>query len=143
MPSVSKNGPCFFLGLELATDQLRASIVDESLELVGVECVDFDSELSEYQSVFFLHFLVFGFCCFHFTLSRFGCSVYGCVVIFLVSILPLLSFRAFHRVTDVFPFTTSRTQGGIFTTPGDAHTTPVDMWVKALGTSLLPFPPQP
>jgi len=27
----------------------------------------------------------------------------------------------------------SRTQGGIFTTPGDAYTTPVDMWVKALG----------
>jgi hypothetical protein len=49
MPSVSKNGPALFLGLELATDQLRASIVDESLELVGVECVDFDSELSEYQ----------------------------------------------------------------------------------------------
>jgi hypothetical protein len=29
--------------------------------------------------------------------------------------------------------TRSRTQGGIFTTPGDAYTTPVDMWVKALG----------
>jgi hypothetical protein len=51
MPAVSKNGPCLFLGLELATDQLRASIVDETLELVGVECVDFDSELSEYQCV--------------------------------------------------------------------------------------------
>ena len=38
-----------FLGLELATDQLRASIVDENLELVGVEVVDFDSEISEYQ----------------------------------------------------------------------------------------------
>ncbi|KAF7981000.1 hypothetical protein HWV62_35826 [Athelia sp. TMB] len=50
MPSVSKNGPALFLGLELATDQLRASIVDESLELVGVECIDFDSELSEYQT---------------------------------------------------------------------------------------------
>ena len=49
MPAVSKNGPALFLGLELATDQLRASIVDESLDLVGVECVDFDSELSEYQ----------------------------------------------------------------------------------------------
>lgn len=44
-----KTGPALFLGLELATDQLRASIVDESLELVGVECVDFDTELSEYQ----------------------------------------------------------------------------------------------
>lgn len=39
----------FFLGLELATDQLRASIVDENLELVGVEVVDFDTEISEYQ----------------------------------------------------------------------------------------------
>lgn len=38
-----------FLGLELATDQLRASIVDENLELVGVEAVDFDSELPEFQ----------------------------------------------------------------------------------------------
>ncbi|KAG9318826.1 hypothetical protein JVU11DRAFT_930 [Chiua virens] len=45
-----KAGPALFLGLELATDQFRASIVDESLELVGVECVDFDSELSEYQT---------------------------------------------------------------------------------------------
>jgi xylulokinase len=44
MPSASKNGPALFLGLELAIDQLRASVVDESLELVGVECVDFDSE---------------------------------------------------------------------------------------------------
>ncbi|KAJ8517835.1 hypothetical protein ONZ45_g5013 [Pleurotus djamor] len=43
-------GPSLFLGLELATDQLRASIVDESLDLVGVECVDFDSELPEYQT---------------------------------------------------------------------------------------------
>ena len=33
----------------------------------------------------------------------------------------------------------SRTQGGIFTTPGDAYTTPVDMWVKALGTSSFHF----
>ncbi|KAL4066548.1 hypothetical protein J3A83DRAFT_4427399 [Scleroderma citrinum] len=45
-----KSGPALFLGLELATDQLRASIVDESLELMGVECVDFDSELPEYQT---------------------------------------------------------------------------------------------
>ena len=44
-----KTSPAFFLGVELATDQLRASIVDENLELVGVEHVDFDSELSEYQ----------------------------------------------------------------------------------------------
>ncbi|RDX42251.1 actin-like ATPase domain-containing protein [Lentinus brumalis] len=40
----------FFLGLELATDQLRASIVDENLELVGVEVVDFDTEVAEYQT---------------------------------------------------------------------------------------------
>ncbi|KAI0643402.1 actin-like ATPase domain-containing protein [Trametes meyenii] len=39
-----------FLGLELATDQLRASIVDENLELVGVEVVDFDTEVPEYQT---------------------------------------------------------------------------------------------
>lgn len=45
MPAASKPGPALFLGIELATDQLRASIVDESLELVGVECVDFDSTL--------------------------------------------------------------------------------------------------
>lgn len=51
MLSVPKPGPPLFLGLELATDQLRATIVDDSLELVGVECVDFDTELSEYQCV--------------------------------------------------------------------------------------------
>lgn len=45
----SKSGPALFLGLELATDQLRASIVDESLDLIAVEYVDFDTELSEYQ----------------------------------------------------------------------------------------------
>ncbi|EKM74838.1 hypothetical protein AGABI1DRAFT_95331 [Agaricus bisporus var. burnettii JB137-S8] len=67
-----KAGPALFLGIELSTDQLRASIVDESLELVGVESVDFDTEL-DYQ-----------------------------------------------------------TQGGIFTTPGDAFTTPVEMWIKGL-----------
>ncbi|KAG2131218.1 hypothetical protein BD769DRAFT_1452523 [Suillus cothurnatus] len=50
-----KTGPALFLGLELATDQLRASIVDESLELVGVECVDFDTELPEYQYVLSWH----------------------------------------------------------------------------------------
>jgi hypothetical protein len=42
-----------FLGIELATDQIRASIVDENLELVGVEVVDFDSELPEYACVSF------------------------------------------------------------------------------------------
>ena len=52
MPVALKTGQALFLGLELSTDQLRAAIVDESLELVGVECVDFDTELSEYQCVF-------------------------------------------------------------------------------------------
>ncbi|KAI0029060.1 actin-like ATPase domain-containing protein [Vararia minispora EC-137] len=47
---MAKSGPALFLGLELATDQLRATIVDENLDLVGVEAIDFDSELSEYQT---------------------------------------------------------------------------------------------
>jgi hypothetical protein len=49
MPAISKPGPSLFLGIELGIDQLRASIVDDTLELVGVECVDFDSELPEYK----------------------------------------------------------------------------------------------
>jgi hypothetical protein len=49
MPGPSKSGQALFLGLELSTDQLRATIVDENLELVGVEAVDFDTALSEYQ----------------------------------------------------------------------------------------------
>ncbi|KAJ4490148.1 hypothetical protein J3R30DRAFT_3693685 [Lentinula aciculospora] len=40
----------WFLGLELATDQLRACVIDENLELVGVESVDFDTELAEYKT---------------------------------------------------------------------------------------------
>lgn len=51
MPAISKTGPSLFLGIELGIDQLRASIVDDTLELVGVECVDFDSELPEYKCV--------------------------------------------------------------------------------------------
>ncbi|KAI0315947.1 actin-like ATPase domain-containing protein [Amylostereum chailletii] len=47
---MAKSGQSLFLGLELATDQLRATLVDENLELVGVEAVDFDTELSEYQT---------------------------------------------------------------------------------------------
>ncbi|TFK98058.1 hypothetical protein BDV98DRAFT_573408 [Pterulicium gracile] len=43
-------GPSHFLGLELATDQLRASIVDENLHQVGAETIDFDSELPDYQT---------------------------------------------------------------------------------------------
>ncbi|KAI0086041.1 actin-like ATPase domain-containing protein [Irpex rosettiformis] len=45
-----KSASSLFLGLELATDQLRASIVDDNLELVGVEAVDFDTELPEFQT---------------------------------------------------------------------------------------------
>ena len=44
-----KSASSLFLGLELATDQLRASVLDENLDLVGVETVDFDTELPEYQ----------------------------------------------------------------------------------------------
>jgi xylulokinase len=94
MPTLPKTGPSLFLGIELATDQLRASIVDETLDLVGVENVDFDSELSEYQ----------------------------CVSFVLMPILP-------------FADDWCRTQGGIFTTPGEAYTTPVEMWLKGLGES--------
>ncbi|KAJ7876588.1 D-xylulose kinase [Mycena leptocephala] len=43
-------GSSLFLGIELAVDQLRASLVDETLDLVGVESVDFDTELAEYQT---------------------------------------------------------------------------------------------
>ncbi|KAG2128402.1 hypothetical protein BD769DRAFT_1457260 [Suillus cothurnatus] len=50
-----KTGPALFLGLKLTIDQLHASIMDESLELVGVECVDFDMELPEYQYVLSWH----------------------------------------------------------------------------------------
>lgn len=93
MPS-AKPGPALFLGIELGIDQLRASIVDESLDLVGVECIDFDSDLPEYQYV---------------------------------------RFNASWRL-----LTSYRTQGGIFTTPGEAYTTPVEMWLKGLGEHLCP-----
>jgi len=95
MPALPKTGPSLFLGIELATDQLRASIVDETLDLVGVENVDFDSELSEYQCA-----------------SR-------------------TQFSLLARITDCW----RRTQGGIFTTPGEAYTTPIEMWLKGLGES--------
>lgn len=54
---------------------------------------------------------------------------------------PSSDFHAFngaigHAPCELTALTScSRTQGGIFTTPGDAYTTPVDMWVKALGVS--------
>lgn len=46
----TKSGSSLFLGIELATDQLRATLVDDNLELMGVECVDFDIEVPEYQT---------------------------------------------------------------------------------------------
>ncbi|KAH8109625.1 actin-like ATPase domain-containing protein [Phellopilus nigrolimitatus] len=46
----SRSPTAHFLGLELATDQLRAAVVDEQLDLVGVEVVDFDSELAGFQT---------------------------------------------------------------------------------------------
>lgn len=49
-PDMSKHA--HFLGLELAIDQLRATIVDDQLDLLAVEAVDFDTELPDYQSVF-------------------------------------------------------------------------------------------
>lgn len=52
---VSRSPTAHFLGLELATDQLRAAVVDEQLDLIGVEVVDFDSELPEFQCVFRLY----------------------------------------------------------------------------------------
>jgi len=94
-----KSSPALFLGVELSTDQLRASIVDESLELVGVESVDFDTELD-----------------------------YQCVSSFPYPRRPPLLIAVDHR-----------TQGGIFTTPGDAYTTPVEMWIKGLGESSFRF----
>ena len=51
---VSRSPTAHFLGLELATDQLRAAVVDEQLDLIGVEVVDFDSELAEFQCVIYL-----------------------------------------------------------------------------------------
>ncbi|THH06414.1 hypothetical protein EW145_g4109 [Phellinidium pouzarii] len=46
----SRSPTAHFLGIELSTDQLRASVVDEQLDLVGVEAVDFDTELPEFQT---------------------------------------------------------------------------------------------
>jgi xylulokinase len=48
MGPAAKPAGALFLGLELATDQLRATLVDEHLDLVGVEAIDFDAELPEY-----------------------------------------------------------------------------------------------
>ncbi|OBZ73108.1 putative D-xylulose kinase A [Grifola frondosa] len=96
-----------FLGLELATDQLRASIVDDNLELVGVEAVDFDSELPEYHVPKSEPHRVYE----SLTATVSGPDVYFGV--FLVVLYVVIAM------------------GGIFTTPGDAYTTPVEMWLKA------------
>lgn len=42
----------YFLGLELSTEQLRAVIVDEELNFLANEVIDFDTDLVEYQYVF-------------------------------------------------------------------------------------------
>jgi xylulokinase len=112
----AKPGSALFLGIELSTDQLRATLLDDSLDLVAVECVDFDAELPEYGSVLPP------------SLSR-------------VSRVIHLGCRASHRscalsslVLIASPlFRSHRTQGGIFTTPGEAYTAPIDMWIRATG----------
>jgi len=38
-----------FLGFELSTEQLRAVVVDEHLDVLVAEQVDFDTDLPEYQ----------------------------------------------------------------------------------------------
>jgi hypothetical protein len=40
-----------FLGLQLSVDALRAAIVDEQLELVGSEQIDFDADFPEFKYV--------------------------------------------------------------------------------------------
>ncbi|KAJ7584498.1 hypothetical protein C8J56DRAFT_152843 [Mycena floridula] len=40
--NLSANSTALFLGLDLGTDQLRASLLDADLNLVGVERVEFD-----------------------------------------------------------------------------------------------------
>ncbi|KDQ10746.1 hypothetical protein BOTBODRAFT_177833 [Botryobasidium botryosum FD-172 SS1] len=47
---VKSSTPPHFLGLELSTEQLRATIVDEDLAVIGSEIVDFDTDLIEYQT---------------------------------------------------------------------------------------------
>lgn len=42
-------GNAHFLGIELSNEQLRAVIVDEQLNFVGSEVVEFDVDLPEYQ----------------------------------------------------------------------------------------------
>ena len=53
MPNPNLLSHTLFLGVELATDQLRAVVLDDQLDILGVECVDFDAELPEYQLVCF------------------------------------------------------------------------------------------
>lgn len=51
MPSKTPPKNHHFLGLELSTEQLRAVVVDEYLDVVVAEQVDFDMEMPEYQCV--------------------------------------------------------------------------------------------
>lgn len=38
-----------FLGIQLAVDHLRAAVVDEQLEVIGADQIDFDNDFPEYQ----------------------------------------------------------------------------------------------
>lgn len=49
--STSNINAGYFLGIELSNEQLRAALVDEHFLTLGVEVVDFDAELPEYQCV--------------------------------------------------------------------------------------------
>jgi xylulokinase len=50
MPPKSPSVP-HFLGIELSTEQLRAVVVDEHLDVIVADAVDFDTDLPEYQCV--------------------------------------------------------------------------------------------
>ena len=71
-----------------------------------------------------------------FPVSLGATSVPGVLRIYASGFVSSLSPRCTRRATCAI-LTRSRTQGGIFTTPGDAYTTPVDMWVKALGEHIF------
>ena len=46
-------------------------------------------------------------------------------------------FFLIHLVIILLDDGDCRTQGGIFTTPGEAYTTPVEMWLKGLGKFIV------
>jgi xylulokinase len=39
-----------YLGLELATEHIRASVVDEGLDVIFTAAVEFDTDLPEFQT---------------------------------------------------------------------------------------------